>query len=243
MCKKKENKPKKVNWKAWIIGCGIVALLMPCAVCGLMQLKYKPISWIDGTVWLGFWGNYLGGLLGSSAALIVLYITQSQSDEQQRLSVMPALSMNHKPLSLDEVKERLKETTMQIILEPESERLFYETDPETFERSCPSLGPHRLCCGTFLEITNCGAGPALNVKLSYNNKEIMISGVKDGSAYPVMFLFIHNSTATEPNEPKIDILFTDLLGNEYKQSQKVVVLESEIDYRPATAPVLISEAH
>lgn len=59
----------------------VIVLLLPIPI-SLIISSGNWLSFIDGssTVWIGFWGSYLGGVVGTAG---VIYVAQLQNDKQQ----------------------------------------------------------------------------------------------------------------------------------------------------------------
>ena len=217
-----------------------VAIIPPVLINCLMSLPIKTYEQLKAPDWLSFWGSYLGGLLGSVAALIALRETRRQSDLQQvendknrRLSVMPALSLSCRKQAQNEKVDSF------FILDHSQEQLshFFEKSQKKYNEFLLSHS-NDFHITAILCITNYGLGPAFSVKLSYyneyNNETVTLNGLKVGQTNPyaiaVVLKDLHESSYT------FNISFTDILGNNYTQSQKMILSNRELFFSATEYP-------
>ena len=63
----------KINWKIAII-IVVVAMITP-AIIGWGVSQDILNDWTNDNDWIGFWGSYIGTIMGSSVTLLVLWST------------------------------------------------------------------------------------------------------------------------------------------------------------------------
>ncbi|HBF5865995.1 TPA: hypothetical protein ACG3RE_003843 [Clostridioides difficile] len=69
----------------WISGVLIIAIIIiPLIVTFTISVRNPIFSFNESNGWLGFWGSYLGGILGGLATLVAVVITTNQTRKIQR---------------------------------------------------------------------------------------------------------------------------------------------------------------
>ncbi|HBF0730817.1 TPA: hypothetical protein KNO10_004033 [Clostridioides difficile] len=64
----------------WILGVAIIAIIIiPLIVTFTISVRNPIFSFNESNGWLGFWGSYLGGILGGLATLMAVVITTNQT--------------------------------------------------------------------------------------------------------------------------------------------------------------------
>lgn len=212
----KNDGPKK-NEGRWIC----LYILAIIGIAGLIHLLMSPsipsISSIDAPTWLTFWGSYLGGAIGCLPAIAALQHSRREArrqcekeQEDSRRSVMPVIDCR----ICDGPRECFSPKSDNAFAvnfhgyfheEDDEEWLLYEQNP--------------LC--NFLELCNCGLGPALQVKLTFNNSSVDLFHLKNGHTFHYILdlsypYFCALSTANSPIIFEVD--FFDIYGNHYSQS-------------------------
>lgn len=222
---------KGSGWKLFLllIILLIVILLSPYVVYLCTSINPQVIDGSATTPWIGFWGSYLGGLLGSIAALIALFETRHQSRAQQyennenrRLSVLPALNISCRPIG---VKETVKSF---FVFKPDDPyKSFFEQTKA--EHSSDTSKQEVILC-----FTNIGLGPAFNINVSYNNNSVKIDGLKAGQTneYAIKFML----SSTEDKSFQFSVSFSDILGNTYNQEQIMKISKGELFFSAVSAP-------
>lgn len=218
-----------------------VAVIPPSLINCLMGLPIKTYEQLKAPDWLSFWGSYLGGLLGSVAALIALRETRRQSDLQQeendknrRLSVMPALSLSCRKQARDEKVDSF------LILDHSQEQLshFFENSQKKYNEFLLSHS-NDLHITAILCVTNYGLGPAFSVELSYSNeqnndKPVPLNGLKVGQTNPyAIAVFLKDLPESSYT---FNISFKDILGNNYIQSQNMILSNRELFFTATEYP-------
>ncbi|HBG3258415.1 TPA: hypothetical protein KP562_002621 [Clostridioides difficile] len=68
----------------WILGVAIIAIIIiPLIVTFTISVRNPIFSFNESNGWLGFWGSYLGGILGGLATLVAVVITTNQTRKIQ----------------------------------------------------------------------------------------------------------------------------------------------------------------
>lgn len=255
-----------MNKKTWI-GFVTLAIMLPFAVN--FALQYWPINsapGIDISSWLSFWGSYLGGLLGSFAALLAIFESRRQMKQQQeennknrRLSLQPLLDIRDRFYTEFKSKSDVKSTEssnstknvdIQKYLLFDVDELS-EVDQPTFSRVYHRFLDHNQCKGDlvpkkmvprYLDISNFGLAPALHVTLSIDNDKkyqpIDLGSFKQGYSkhYAILFL-LHGGSSFD-----LTVTFSDVLGNVYTQKQVVTYDICDLTLLPTEIPVLMPKS-
>ena len=144
----------------------IFAAFVPKMVNILFMTKIFPSADdLQNPEWLDFWGSYLGGLLGSVAALFALVLNIWQQDKYRentetdnRLRVMPAVTCRLTSKPQDE-----KSILSYIAIQNDwSIRSHTSINYDTFLKSRSEYASSRC---VYLKIDNIGLGPAFEVFL------------------------------------------------------------------------------
>lgn len=239
----KENKePTHWLWKY------VAAILFfAVAVNGAMYLPIPTLSTLTSGDWLGFWGGYLGGVIGCIPAIAALLHSQAEAKrlheetaKAQRCSVMPMFTVDLTLVPPSSTNEEVELCSECIALNPDG--TLTRKTPLSSLQSLTFMFNHRqshlpyLCC-----LKNIGLGP-------------------------VSDFYIIPSTCADPQGPKVPfgpcgigggicfalclprkttsivlLFFSDILGNKYSQSFKLVYTASDDTYRhiPISVPTLI----
>lgn len=72
----------KKYWKEIILGLMFVLLVIPLGIAFLLRFNFIITDTSSG--WIGFWGSYLGGIVGGLITLYVLFRTLKENKELQR---------------------------------------------------------------------------------------------------------------------------------------------------------------
>lgn len=236
MEKNSKNEERKWNWKhIGVMLLIIIALLLipPSTVNLFTKNNLKATEQPVAPPWIGFWGSYLGGMLGSIAALLALFETRHQSrlqqfenNENRRLSVMPAIDMSCR------LKKNNETVSSFFILERNgSGSVFCEQTKEEYYKYKPDK--ELILC-----FTNIGLGPAFEVQISYDKNPstapIKVDSIKAGNTdiYGFNFSLSVNKDESFP----FSVLFTDILGNTYKQSHVMKMSSGELFFSAASTP-------
>lgn len=96
---------KKIGvWLSYII-VGTIGISLLIAI-GITKFSWFSWSLGDANGWLGFWGSFLGGIIGT---LSVLYVAFSQDSKQEKL-----INDERKILLLKSVEEEIKEVLIDL---------------------------------------------------------------------------------------------------------------------------------
>ncbi len=238
------KKLRTTNSKKAIIIC-ISILLILFAIPSIANMVF--IRWEINTAedlgnveWLGFWGSYLGGVVGCAAALIALFITFKQQEqhhidmcETDRLRMLPSINFSVIP-----IRSQLSEALTTIILQkPKQVTYIIHSEKETMDSCVRKYGEGRRYY--MAELKNIGVGPAFGIKIyiesSVENKECAeIGNVGVGDSTTALVFFEDDWSFN------LRIEFEDVFKNKYWQSVKVECHGDElnsIDY--PSSPMLI----
>lgn len=72
----------KKYWKEILLGLIFVLFLIPLSIAFLLRFDFIITDTSSG--WIGFWGSYLGGIVGGLITLYVLFRTLKENRELQR---------------------------------------------------------------------------------------------------------------------------------------------------------------
>ena len=222
----KRSKRKKAGAKKWLLIIIVLVVIIPFLVNIMLYLPIPTLKSIQASDWLGFWGGYLGSLIGTIAALLALYDSREQAEQQQfeskedrRYSVMPALSLSFEKWN--------GEVTKSILVLLNGIEVCKEMGASEYSKHCEK---HNLDMRQreriVLRITNYGLGPAFQTEITWNGKIVLkIDGIKEGSIYSYGFDASLSGVSDSTNY-KLKICFSDILGNIYMQFQQIIVYPS-----------------
>lgn len=72
----------KKYWKEILLGMIIVLIMIPLGLAFLLRFEFVITDTSSG--WIGFWGSYLGGIVGGLITLYVLFRTLKENRELQK---------------------------------------------------------------------------------------------------------------------------------------------------------------
>lgn len=234
---KKNDEPKKKEDR-WIFTYILAIISIAFIINLLMSPSIPSISSIDAPTWLTFWGSYLGGAIGCLPAIAALQHSRRESRRQheeneksRRLGVLPvfACTLDSPSLVIGEVEHL---ATLSGMIQLSQERGFYgqfrSWNPKVYTEQI--LSADKNAYGTFFELRNIGAGPALNVSLACApSTPIPIQSFGIGEKSTLTFLIHIPPEANEDYEVHypIQIRFSDIFGNRYLQVQSLWVRKSK----------------
>ena len=233
----KNDGPKK-NEGRWIFSYVLAIVSIALAINLLMSPSIPSISSIDAPTWLTFWGSYLGGAIGCLPAIAALQHSRQEARRQhleneknRRLSALPVFAgtLDSPALVIGEVEHL---ATLSGMIHLSQERGFYEPfrscNPKVYTEQI--LSADKNVYGTFFELRNIGAGPALNVSLACaSSAPVPIQSFGIGEKSTLTFLIHIPPDANEDYEARypIQIRFSDVFGNRYLQVQPLLVRKSK----------------
>lgn len=197
--------------------------------------------------WLGFWGSYLGGLLGSIAALLAINESRKQAKQQheenredRRLAVVPAINVSYESIEPASPKPRVEDYC---ILEPEKEagHCFKNVTKVDYDSFNDDYGGVKKATG-ILNFTNTGMGPAFQIKILYGTEDtdgIPVVGLKVGQTSKYAFKYVPPK-GKAADSYDFRIRFSDLLGNAYEQKQTLNYSCDQVSFDSANHPTLLS---
>ncbi len=206
----------------WIILYVVAILLVACAVNGLMYLAVPTLPDLNAPTWLGFWGSYLGGAIGCLPALAALYDNRlearrqhEESEKSRRLAAMPAFDCRIRHVS----RFYAKDSADQWFFIGPSGDLHEDSWDEWLE-----FDNYPNC--NYIELRNCGRGPALQAKLLFNDYPVDLFHIKNGeSAYYILDpSYEYFESLGNESTVCFTIKSQDIYGNLYSQELLFKVL-------------------
>lgn len=211
----------------------LIAILLPILVNQCFINLFMKSAPLGNKEWLGFFGSYLGGIIGAFATLIALFATYKQNElqhrvtrdemhEQNRLDILPFINYSWvSPETLTDGK--VLNTT------EHPARIHDESSIKAAHFSMLSDDRRAIKNIIHIELKNIGKGSAVNCKLVY-------SGEKDGTAivsllpkdtfdFYVLFPLCGKSQG-------LTLQFDDVQGRQYQQ-----VIELEYGYKDANQQI------
>lgn len=213
-------------------------IIVPLLINGLMYAPIPTPSSLDASDWLSFWGGYLGGIVGSAAALIALFATYKQAErhhdddlENRRLGTMPYIDVRYTPYTccprnLDQIE------WFGTVDEQKGFEIRYTSSEQQYYDFCEE---HYLYDMFYIMVSNIGLGPAADVTLWYGDFNFMLNGIGVNSSrtFLLAFYFANNEVV----ERTFSITFADAFGNEYEQHLPFSTgLESEFTFESLSPP-------
>jgi len=215
--KKSSNDKNDARW-LWLYFFAII--IFAGTVNLAMYLPIPTLETLDAKSWLGFWGGYLGGALGCIPALAALIENRRQAKQQyeeiqteRRLQVLPVFNCRVFSASYKYIKNL--NTSRYFVLDsgfvlrlPEYDEF---PEKENFDNT------------NYIELCNCGLGPALEAKLTCNGTPVDLFLFKaDETNYylldPSWKLLHHNKSTTSPYTMTFSLEYLDVFGNKYTQT-------------------------
>lgn len=229
----------------WLYLYTAVVLLIALLVNLVMYLPIPTLSTLTSGNWLSFWGSYLGGAIGCIPAIAAFRHTQVESArlheetaEAKRCSVMPMFSISTNTQFFD---DNLTKNSCCVALNPagnaEVKTPYSDADASTFLYNHSFNDFVRYNC----QLQNVGLGPALNleiyVKLESNPNQSRVIFNTYGTGEAAHFLLCVPKKLTS----NIQISYSDIFDNRYKQSFSVEYVEADDAYirHPFSAPSLV----
>ncbi len=195
----KEKKQVIIYWLA------IVFILIAPIVINFffsLDIQFPTAPHLGNTEWLGFWGSYTGGVIGAIVTGIAFFFTYKQNEkqhdetrkqmlDQQRLQVLPILSITGSISSFTGYCNALQCTNLASMSGENSERLIWIE----------------------LSVKNISSSPALFFELEGSSGCLcghILSGAEVRCKVAVPLI-------EEDKEYDFNLIFKDTLGNKYYQ--------------------------
>lgn len=224
---------KNGKFPRWILLYVVAILFVAGTVNVLMYLAVPTLPDLNAPSWLGFWGSYLGGAIGCLPALEALYDNRrearrqhEESERSRRLAVMPVFDCRIRYVSCKFAWEHSSNFFL-----IDSDGVLRKADDygdDTFE-----LDQSPRC--NYVDLCNCGLGPALQVKLFYKGHCVELFNLKNGDT--AHYIFLPSNKYFFDSEAESTVQFTvesqDLYGNRYAQDlsfKAFKCFEGKIDY-------------
>lgn len=199
----------------WIFLYVVAILLVAGAVNGLMYLSVPTLPVLDAKTWLGFWGSYLGGAIGCVPALLALYDNRrearkqhEESEKSRRLAVMPVFDCRIRHVSRSYAKDFADQW---FFIGPSGDLHEDSWEEWLIFDDCPDCN--------YIELSNCGPGPALQTKLLFNDYPVDLFHIKNGeSAYYILDpSYEYFESQGNESTVRFTIKSQDIYGNLYSQ--------------------------
>lgn len=230
--KKDKQKLTKFIQKHWIAAYFCAALIIAVVVNIGMSLPIASFNTLlDEDTWLTFWGSYLGGAIGCLPAIASYRhsIDESsrqhkESEESRRLAVMPVFDCRIRYIST----EYAKDNSSQYFVIDSNGTLREGDFDDWLELDC-----YQKC--NYIDLCNCGLGPALQAKLRFKDHCVDLFNLKNG--YTAHYIFFPIDKYFLSSNAKHTVCFTvecqDIYGNLYAQELSFKVFrsfEDKLDY-------------
>lgn len=224
---------KKSDFPRWLILYVLAILLVAGAINLFMYFAIPTSPDLNAPTWLTFWGSYLGGAIGCLPALAALYDNRrearkqhAENEKSRRLAVMPVFDCRIRYVSTKYAKNNSSN--------------FFLVDSDGVLREADENGDDWLkfdfCqeCN-YIDLCNCGLGPALQAKLRFKDHCVDLFNLKNG--YTAHYIFFPSDKYFLFSNAKHTVCFTvecqDIYGNLYTQELSFKVsrsFEDKLDY-------------
>ena len=197
-------------------------------------VSFSVFNWLEtSNDWIGFWGGYLGGLFTLIGVLITINFSKTDSNEKQRLSVIPYISIERNA-SIDIDEKKIPIGLAYAFSESREDNHFLFFDEVKVIGKCRGvgLGPAINC---FIKDIKIGER-----KIDSNTSKVSVLTINGESYFILWFLsfglypnqlkkeFVNHYNdfwSTKSNQsriPELNIVFNfyfeDVLGHKYKQA-------------------------
>lgn len=114
--------------KYWWIG--LLFLVLPVVINFVLLIPaFTPIVG-DNTIWLGFWGSYLGAIISAGVAFVILAIQHKQNREENK---------RNRELQINVIKHQQEQARLNSIIDILAKMITY-TDVSEILRICDNIG-------------------------------------------------------------------------------------------------------
>lgn len=221
-------------------GITIVFLVIPGFVAFATTLDFININ--TENQWIGFWGSYFGGILGSVATIAGVRLTlkeeqrkrreeevarNNEENERRRLDILPYMTSW---FSIVKSEEEFDGTVSSITNFTVSPPVTNNYSRERFGKEIVDKlkSPEKYYLLRY-RIKNVGVGSAVKVDLIIDNLKSIINGCleKNGEIDLVILLLVEDLKDKELN---INIKYADVVGvGKYEQNEKLLFKEKNND--------------
>lgn len=206
---------KNGKFPRWILLYVVAILFVAGTVNVLMYLAVPTLPDLNAPSWLGFWGSYLGGAIGCLPALEALYDNRrearrqhEESEKSRRLAAMPVFDCRIRYVS----RAYAKDSADQWFFIGHSGDLHEDGLDEWLQ-----FDDYPNC--NYIELSNCGLGPALQAKLLFNDYPVDLFHIKNGErAYYILDpSYKYFESLGDKSTVRFTIKSQDIYGNYYLQ--------------------------
>lgn len=232
MDKVRENIKKYIVW----IICAVVVMfiVVPLIVYGLSEGRKLPVGGTND--WAGFWGGYLGAIMGSVATIGGVYLTISDDrkkrieeeknrslelQERRRLDIIPYLNtMYYIPKQVDETE---KSNIYFVDYSGEKLRIRYHvTDKYRREIEKPGIYLYVLN----YQIKNIGSGSAGGIYIRIN-EDIVVSNVALAQNEIMTLCFLFKVVNLKEKRVRIELTFDDVADIGHYSQEEILKFETD----------------
>lgn len=232
----KEHKKQIILWG------GIILIAVPLIVYGLSEISLLPVT--GGNDWAGFWGGYIGAIIGGVCTFVgvsktIKYEREKNEGEKER-SVLPYMALSTLKTNFD-----LYFTDTGDIQEVNS---FEQREKHMLQQYAFLLDGNDVCIqedlrytyinkavGTFMpmKLENVGNGVAVSFRVGVHTKEIAWTDgkytpakhIKQGESFNIFILFKDVAKYQVGESFKLRIIYKNIFSQNYLQEYEISVEE------------------
>lgn len=215
----RRNTKMKKNIKKWCILslCIIMVPLIPMVI-GAGVSSDIFLNWTNNNDWIGFWGSYVGAMIGAAIPLIILRMEKQEERKQSVLPILSIMQENGITQKHDVEEYRVDYLTWDGRLEEFilNDKQHSDVKKEIDDRS--------RWFHTDLLVKNIGKGPVLNLRVYFIGKVEILNttfaislGEKETMRYHLVFKGIKVKTGDE-EENRLIFCFENAYKKEYYQT-------------------------
>jgi hypothetical protein len=232
MNKRYKNSTKQSKFLKSIIGVvlGTFVIVIVVSIIVLITVSFGNLTKYQvENDWIGFFGGFIGAIIGGAVTLIGLFITRQDSlselEIDRKNSVLPLLNVyqyngavNKNILDTAYITDYIFENNRCV------KWILVNSEDRVNEQH--RIKYEQVMTGDWvnaeLMIVNIGAGPVIDLKISTKNFEVIEPFIlgKDGIIKMHFYIQIHNiirDTIFHDCNNIIDFFYKDIYGNEYRQ--------------------------
>lgn len=232
----KEHKKQIILWG------GIILIAVPVIVYGLSEISLLPVT--GGNDWAGFWGGYMGAIIGGVCTFVgvsrtIKYEREKSEGEKER-SVLPYMALSTLKTNFDlyftdtgdiqevnSFEQREKHMLQQYVFLLDGNDVRIQEDLR-----CTCINKD---VSTFLPIKleNVGNGTAVNFRVGVHTKEIAWTDrkytptkhIKQGESFNIFILFKDVTKYQVGESFKLRIIYKNIFSQNYLQEYEISVEE------------------
>lgn len=211
----KKNWWSKAKWILLICAYILVIVGIAGLINFLMSPSFPSISSINAPTWLTFWGSYLGGAIGCLPAIAALQHSRQEARRQHekeqndaRCAVMPVFDCRIRDVSRELFLKQYDKALAIDLLGNMHEQDFDEFSDNSLDPNC-----------NYIDLCNCGLGPALQVKIFYGDSFADLFHLKNGfTSHYILDISVQYFRSLTNHEITFHIDYMDIYANHYSQA-------------------------